>query len=221
MTFLIKIKRKMKNKLIALFVSIASLSQAQDEVCEQYREKLMFGPKIGLNLSNVYDSKGEQFNADAKIGLAIGAFLAIPIGKYLGVQPEILISQKGFQATGYLIGSSYSFTRTTTYIDVPLMFAFKPTEFLTILAGPQYSYLMNQKDVFGSATTTVEQITQFTNDNIRKNTLCLTGGVDINMNRFVVGARAGWDVQNNNGNGVSTTPRYKNMWYQATIGYRF
>lgn len=211
----------MKNKLIALFVSIASLSQAQDEVCEQYREKLMFGPKIGLNLSNVYDSKGEQFNADAKIGLAIGAFLAIPIGKYLGVQPEILISQKGFQATGYLIGSSYSFTRTTTYIDVPLMFAFKPTEFLTILAGPQYSYLMNQKDVFGSATTTVEQITQFTNDNIRKNTLCLTGGVDINMNRFVVGARAGWDVQNNNGNGVSTTPRYKNMWYQATIGYRF
>ena len=209
----------MKNKLIALFISIAGLSQAQE--CKQYREKLMFGPKIGLNLSNVYDSKGEQFNADAKIGLAIGGFVAIPIGKYLGIQPELLISQKGFQATGYLIGSSYSFTRTTTYIDVPLMFAFKPTEFLTILAGPQYSYLVNQKDVFGTATTTVAQITQFTNDNIRKNTLCLTGGVDINMNRFVVGARAGWDVQNNNGNGVSSTPRYKNMWYQATIGYRF
>jgi hypothetical protein len=36
------------------------------------------------------------------------------------------------------------------------------------------------------------------------------------MNNIVIGARAGWDLLNNKGDGTSTTPRYKNMWYQAT-----
>jgi hypothetical protein len=186
-----------------------------------YSEKLTFGVKGGLNLSNVYDTKGEQFDADAKFGFVAGAFMSIPLGKVVGVQPEILISQKGFQATGVLLGAPYSFTRTTTYIDVPLLFAVKPFELLTLLAGPQYSYLQIQKDVFGSATTSVDQETQFKNDNIRKNTLCFTGGADLNLDHVVVGARLGWDLFNNNGDGTSTTPRYKNVWYQGTIGFRF
>jgi hypothetical protein len=186
-----------------------------------YSEKFTFGVKGGLNLSNVYDTKGEQFDADAKFGFVAGAFMSIPLGKVIGVQPEILISQKGFQATGVLLGAPYSFTRTTTYIDVPLLFAVKPFELLTLLAGPQYSYLQIQKDVFGSATTSVDQETQFKNDNIRKNTLCFTGGADLNLDHVVVGARLGWDLFNNNGDGTSTTPRYKNVWYQGTIGFRF
>ncbi len=213
----------MKNK-ITLFLAVTTISlsgMAQDDNTTDFREKLMVGGKVGMNLSNVYDSKGEQFNANSKFGLAAGAFVSIPLGKYLGIQPEILISQKGFSASGLLFGNNYSFTRTTTYIDIPLLFAFKPTEFITLLAGPQYSYLMRQKDVFGSNTTTVDQQTAFENDNIRKNTLCVTGGIDFTLKHMVIGARMGWDIQNNNGNGTSTIPRYKNVWYQATIGYRF
>jgi hypothetical protein len=37
----------------------------------------------------------------------------------------------------------------------------------------------------------------------------------------VLSARSGWDVQRNNGDGTSSIPRYKNVWFQATIGYRF
>jgi hypothetical protein len=210
----------MKTKLVVLILAFSEIIIAQDE-CLFFRKKLMFGPKIGLNLSNVYDAKGELFNADSKVGLAVGGFISIPISKYLGVQPEVLVSQKGFQATGFLIGSSYSFTRTTTYMAVPLLLAFKPTEYFTLLVGPQYSYLMNQKDVFGTATTTIEQITQFSNDNIRKNTMSLLIGVDFKMARVVIGSSAGWDVQSNQRDRTSSTPRYKNMWYQATIGYRF
>jgi hypothetical protein len=80
---------------------------------------------------------------------------------------------------------------------------------------------MKQKDVFANAFTTIEQETEFQNDNVRKNTLCFTGGADINLNHFVIGARVGWDLMNNNGNGTTTTPRYKNVWYQATVGFRF
>lgn len=92
---------------------------------------------------------------------------------------------------------------------------------LTILVGPQFSFLVNEKNLFTSTTASVLQEQTFKNDNVRKNTLCLTGGVDVNVSSFVIGARAGWDVQNNNGDGTSTTPRYKNVWYQATIGFRF
>lgn len=201
-------------------ISLTNQTIAQDESETDFREKLSFGAKIGANLSNVYDSEGEEFDADAKVGFAGGAFVSIPFGKYIGFQPELLISQKGFTASGVLFNSTYRFTRTTTYLDVPLLFALKPTEFITLLAGPQYSYLVQQKDVFGSSSSTIEQETAFENDNIRKNTLCFTGGVDFTLKSMVVGLRAGWDIQNNNGNGTNTIPRYKNMWYQATIGYR-
>jgi len=210
---------KKQSVLVLAMFAIVNMAFAQGRF--DYSEKLTFGVKGGLNLSNVYDTKGEQFDADAKFGFVAGAFMSIPLGKVVGVQPEILISQKGFQATGVLLGAPYSFTRTTTYIDVPLLFAVKPFELLTLLAGPQYSYLQIQKDVFGSATTSVDQETQFKNDNIRKNTLCFTGGADLNLDHVVVGARLGWDLFNNNGDGTSTTPRYKNVWYQGTIGFRF
>jgi len=184
-------------------------------------KKYTFGVKAGLNLSNVYDSQGEQFNADPKLGLAAGIFVALPLGKYFGVQPEILFSQKGYKGTGSLLGSSYSYSYTSNYIDVPLLFAFKPVSLITILAGPQYSFLVKDTYTFNSALINLEQENEFENDNIRKNTLSFLGGVDINLNRIVIGTRVGWDLQANKGDGTSETPRFKNVWYQATIAFRF
>lgn len=202
--------------MIAAFALISFSGKAQDN-----REKLQFGMKFGTNYSNVYDSEGEEFDAEAKFGLVAGTFVCIPLGELLGIQPEILFSQKGFQATGNILGSGYKFTRTTSYIDIPLFFTLKPASFLTLMAGPQYSYLLQQKDVFGIASTTIEQETEFMKDNVRKNTIGFVMGGEINLNHFVVGGRIGFDFLNNNGDGTSTTPRYKNVWLQATLGYKF
>ncbi len=208
----------MKKIILVLTLAVAANNtQAQDD----FRERVNFGGKIGFNLANVYDSDGEEFVADAKGGLAFGAFATLPIGKTLGIQPEILVSQKGFKSTGRLLGSTYTLTRTSTFIDVPILFAFRPTPYTSILLGPQYSYLTRQKDVFGNGTSSVMQQQEFNNDDIRKNILGVTGGIDINASNLVLGLRAGWDLQNNKGDGTSITPRYKNVWYQATIGYRF
>jgi hypothetical protein len=185
------------------------------------QEQLAFGLKVGTNYSNVYDSEGEEFDANAKFGLAAGAFLSIPLGKFLGIQPEVLFSQKGFKATGRMLGSTYDLKRTTHYIDVPLLVAIKPVKAITLLAGPQFSYLLKQKDTFSNGTTNFQQEQEFKNDNIRKNTLCFVGGLDFNLEHTVISARAGWDLSNNNGDGTSSTPRYKNAWVQATVGYRF
>lgn len=207
--------------LITTAASVLSQETADDNNRTDYREKLLFGFKAGANYANVYNVKGESFNADARWGFATGAFIAIPFSDLIGIQPEILFSQKGFQGKNTLIGKEYKFSRTTNHIDVPLLFALKPTEFITILAGPQYSYLMSQKDVYTAGNTSYTNESEFSNSNLRKNTLCFTGGLDFTMKHLVIGMRIGWDLQKNDGDGTTSTMVYKNTWYQATVGYRF
>ena len=133
--------------IIATIIFIANILSGQDNSSD-LRNSLQFGLKAGANFSNVYDSKDQEFNADFKVGFAAGAFLAIPIGKYIGFQPEILFSQKGYKESGTFLTIPYKFTHTTNYIDVPLLFALKPNALITLLAGPDYSFLVKQKDVF-------------------------------------------------------------------------
>lgn len=51
--------------------------------------------------------------------------------------------------------------------------------------------------------------------------LGFVGGFDLNFDHISVGARIGTDFQSNRGDGTSETPRYKNVWGQLTLGYRF
>jgi len=211
---------QMKKILVFVVLAFAAIQNVNAQDSEDLRERLFFGLKIGANYANVYDSEGEGFDADPKLGFAAGAFLSIPIGSYLGIHPELLLSQRGFRATGVLLGSTYEFTRTTTYLDLPVLIALKPNSTLTLLVGPQYSYLIKRKDVFTNSANSVAQEDEFENDNIRKNILCFVAGGDLNFNNLVLGGRFGWDVTNNNGDGTTTTPRYKNVWLQASLGFR-
>ena len=220
----------MKKTIFTIFAVIAMLTaaKAQETVDARNsnisdtdtRSNIILGAKLGANLSNVYDSEGENFVADAKLGFVAGGFVTIPLGKLFAIQPEVLYSQKGFKGKGTLLGSDYSYTRTTDYLDVPLFVAFRPIEYLTILAGPQFSYLLSEKNEFSGAINQTQE-DAFNNDNIRKNTFCLIGGADVSFDKLVIGARAGWDLKTNNGDGTSSTPRYKNYWYQLTLGYKF
>lgn len=207
------------NKTILIIISVALISSnlyAQDD-----RSKISLGVKAGANFANVYDSEGEEFDAGGKLGLAAGVFVAIPIGQFFGLQPEILFSQKGYTSSGTVLGFDYDLTRTSNYIDVPLLFALKPSNFVTVLLGPQYSYLLKQTDVFNNPISNIVVEQEFNNENVRKNVFGFITGLDINIDDFVVGARVSWDLLNNNGDGTSNTPRYKNVLGQVTLGYRF
>lgn len=205
--------------IIALIVS-SSFSTKLSAQDGDPREKVTFGVKAGVNYANVWDEQGEDFEANPRVGFAGGAFLRLPLGKYIGLQPEILISQKGFQGSGTLLGTSYSFSRTSNYVDIPLLVQLKPGERFSILLGPQYSYLTSQKNTYTFGANSVAQEKEFENDNIRKNTLGFVIGADIDVSHAVLSGRVGWDFQNNNGDGSSTTPRYKNQWLQLTIGFK-
>lgn len=204
--------------IAAIILMVGNLSAQNDN---DTRNLLHVGVKAGMNISNMYDSQNEEYQADPKIGFVGGIFVSIPIlDKIIGIQPELLFSQKGFSASGTVLGANVNFTRTTNYLDIPIFLAFKPIEYVTLLVGPQYSYLMKQKDVFENPISDIILESEFENENIRKNTFSLATGADINFRNFVFAARIGWDLYNNNGNGTSSTPRYKNVWGGLTLGIR-
>lgn len=202
-----------------LLLSSAAAVQAQTSDTDT-RQRLVFGVKAGTNFSNVWDEEGDDFAADGKFGFAGGVYFGIPAGTFIGFQPEILLSQKGFQASGTIGGTPYEVKRTTTYLDFPLQLQIKPAAFLTILAGPQYSFLLQERNEYTFGANSSVHQEDFNNDNIRKNILGFATGADINISHVVVSTRFGWDFLSNHGDGSSSTPRYKNRWIQFTLGFK-
>lgn len=217
--------------ILFLFFCIKTYSQTQsdrknEEISKVYtsreaKKKFVWGGKVGLTRSNVYDAQGMNFLASSKTGIAGGLFAAIPLGALLGIQPEVLISQKGFTGSGTINNDSYTLTRTTTHLDIPLQLQLKPVRFFSIVGGIQYSYLLSQNDELSSGTNSLQQDQEFKNDNIQKNILGAVTGFDINVRHIILSGRAGCDMQTNRSDGSSYTPGYKNVWLQGTIGYRF
>jgi hypothetical protein len=186
----------------------------------QARKKLVFGLKAGLNSSTIFNQNNTTYIASARIGGMIGALLCLPLGPLLGIQPEIHVSQKGFIAAGEMSNQPYTVKRSTTHLDLPLLLQIKPFNFLSIVGGPQYSCLLKQRDDYSSAGSYEEISQTFSTTNSRQNLLGIVTGADLNLWHLVLSVRTGWDLTANQGDGQSSTPRYKNLWLQASIGYR-
>ncbi|WNM18359.1 porin family protein [Flavobacterium capsici] len=204
--------------VIVLFLTTICYSQ-ETKIDNDDRDQMRFGFKAGVNFSNVYDEEGNNFVADGKTGLAAGVFLSVPFGKVIGFQPELIYSQKGFKATGSVLGFDYDYKRTTTYLDIPLLLQIKPSSNFTLLAGPQFSYLLETKNEFNNTSNTVEE--EINGDNYKKNIFGFVVGADVNLDQFVIGGRLGWDISKSDSDGNSDSPRYKNQVIQLTLGYRF
>lgn len=183
--------------------------------------RVQLGAKAGINRGTIYDEHGPRFSASGKTGFVAGGFVSIPFGAFLGLQPEVLWSQKGFVASGTTEdGEPYSFQRTLTYIDVPIQLQVKPIKLITIVAGPNFAFLTKRKDSFTSNTMTSTEIEEIKNDDVRNYTMGVQGGIDIHLLGLLISGRTGWDLQNSNLRS-STLPNYKNAWVQGTVGIRF
>jgi hypothetical protein len=140
----------------------------------------------------------------------------------VGFQPEVLYSAKGYSGQGSdLINGPYSYTDRVNFLDVPLMLQLKPSPDLYLLGGVDYSYLLSSSYTFTQNETSSTTEQNFKNDNLRRNVFGMIFGLDMNFSQWTIGARVAWDLQDNNGDGSSTLPRYRNVWGQLTLGYRF
>lgn len=215
-------KKIIRTSILLFAMAVTTTGFAQDGTTTSStdtRENFKFGVKAGINFSNVYDEEGEDFVADGKVGFAGGVFFSIPLGKFVGIQPEILYSEKGFKAEGSFLGVNYDFKRKTTHLDIPVHFQIKPTENLSILVGPQFSYLLETKNEFGDISVGAEE--DINDDNYKKGIFGLSAGVDFNIENFIISARGSWDLSKTNKDGEESSLRYKNQLIQFTLGYTF
>ena len=200
--------------LLLLSISSAAFSQNSD------RDLLpRIGLKGGLSIATIIKSDNPDVSSQALFGFNGGAVLQLPIGRYIAIQPEVLFSQKGYHATGSNITGDYDYRRYLNFLDIPLLLRINLAKEFGLVVGPQYSYLLSTHTSFKSGGASYQEDVNNDNSNITKNIFGGVIGADINLNRnlFIYG-RYTIDFKNNNGDGTSSTPSYKNQVFQFGVG---
>ncbi len=99
-----------------------------------------FGLKAGVNFSNALVSPEPMNFVRHRNDFHAGLFADIPFSERFGLQPELLYSRQGFNLGGNNLGNV-----SLHYLSVPLLLKLTLTDGLSVLAGPQVSYLANAR----------------------------------------------------------------------------
>ena len=127
---------------LAAFLLGASASAATAQGLRPVQERPTIGLLAGINLADVSDSDFD--GADKRTGLIGGVFVTFHITPVLGIQPELLYSQKGVSFNS----SDVDATLKLDYIDVPVLLRFNiPTDGAQVrpffVAGPAFGIQVN------------------------------------------------------------------------------
>jgi hypothetical protein len=181
----------MKRKKITLLVISFTL------VAMQVSAQFILGPKVGLNISNVYypDVSSTPLFSDAvefRKGLNAGVFGNYCLSDRFDVQAELLYSQQGYKdnipltdVNGTTIVNGY--TTLTHYLNIPVLIKFYPLKRIYLEAGPQAGFRL------GSNYSTLEKEWDDLLNGLesgRKTDFSLVGGLGIYLGKgFSVNAR--------------------------------
>ncbi len=190
----------MKNSKVILFslFIIISISSAKSQ-------GLSYGIKGGFNYAKV---SGDVLNADSRSGFHVGGFAKFSL-ILIAIQPEILYSQRGYTSSN--AGTDQE-TRLN-YLEVPIMLKVKVFPLISIDAGPQFSYLINQKTI---TTISNNATTSKSLSNLNRAETALAIGASLTVIKFGVSARyiMGFDD-------VSTLSAGKNRMLQLSASLSF
>lgn len=157
-------------------------------------QTVSFGPRVGVNFATlrVVDAEDEyrkHFNdaLDYTTGAQFGAVVNFEVSEILSVQPEILYSQRGYQANPVFhensSNGSASVNSRMNFLEVPVLAKFSfGVESIKgfVTAGPSVSYFMNGKMKYAFDGKEEEEDYEF-NDYVN----------GIKANRLDIGANVG------------------------------
>ncbi|AYL97533.1 porin family protein [Mucilaginibacter celer] len=173
------------------------------------------GVAVGLNASNTVDAYNSNYSSSGIAGWHAGLTFDVPIIYPLSFAPEVLFSQKGYEANG----PDYKFTQRTNYIDVPLLAKFRVVRGFNLLIGPQLTFLTSTKNTYESGLGV--QIDHIDNDASHSYVAGVVGvSVDINRNVEIRG-RYNIDLGENQPYADQNLPSYRNQVWQIGLGFKF
>lgn len=200
---------------ITLFISSSLLAQKK-----KFHVSLDYGAKTGINFSHLLlrdlsDNVDHDFNSKWREGFVLGMYVKVPVYKKFSIQPEFLYSSMGGDYfTPYTGPGGYQHVRDRyNYFSIPLMAKYELTHGVSIVAGPQFDFLIEGKEKNSEGTF-------YVSDQLKDFDGLWTGGVE-----FFTGKRINWMVRymkgfndiENRANGV----RFYQEGIQATVGVKF
>ena len=100
------------------------------------------GVRAGVNFANQSIS---NITTESRTGFLGGAYAILAFSEKWGIQPEVLFSSQGSELPNLDEISQFD------YLSIPLLVRFKPAEFLSFEAGPQFSALLSAVSKDGSS----------------------------------------------------------------------
>lgn len=181
-------------------------------------EGVRFGIKGGVNLANVIVSPRPGNLVNGRTDFHAGLFADIPVAEKFSIQPELLYSRQGFRVLNG-IGSV-----TMNTISVPVLAKIHVTPNVSIVAGPQVSYLANARIGLNSWFA-------INYDNaFQKVGIDGVAGLEFEAGNFVVGGRYNYGFNNlnkdfkfskNSDMSFNDLVQLRNSTVQLSVGYKF
>lgn len=179
------------------------------------------GIKAGVNFAKLTGPDVDA-NWTTRTALVVGAFLTLKFNDVLGIQPEILYSQKGPKWDAPLNGVAFVGTVNLSYLDIPILVKFYiPTGANSrvhphVFAGPYFAFKMDAKLNYTWGGVSDER----TLDTIKSTDLGYVAGAGID---FTVGkGKITLDVRYGASfSAIATDSSEKNQTISAMIGYSF
>lgn len=162
------------------FLFIAAMVLTTTFVAAQ--ESVYFGVKGGLNLSNFSGDGWSDFDdGKARTAYHLGLLAEVPVSDRFSIQPEVLYSAQGYDIQRIDDGQDVEFQ--LDYITVPVLAKVYILEGLSLEAGPQFGFLVQNEVKSPSATFELNE------DNFNNFDLSLGLGASYKFNKFFLYGR--------------------------------
>jgi hypothetical protein len=197
----------MKKVILSAFVLVmfVTVSHAQG---------IRLGVKAGANLNKI---SGQSFNDGFDLSYHAGGFMEIDLNKSWGIQPELLWSQTTGKPTNFkTVYATSSFNTTLDasknikldYLSIPVLLRVNVTGMFSLLAGPQYSILINKDNT----------LLQNGKSAFKSGDFAMVAGAQINLKMLRIYGRYNIGLQNIND--IDQKDKWTNQQMQLGLGFR-
>lgn len=147
-----------------------------------------FGLRGGLNIANLNNVD----DADSRTGFMGGAYINVPVPMSpVSIQPELLYTQKGAEASETFGGETVTVTNKLDYVEIPVLakFSFAPGPVTPhVYFGPYLAINVSAElEAEGGGQSSSEDI----KDAVKDTDFGVVVGAEVDISKFNVGVRYG------------------------------
>jgi hypothetical protein len=128
----------------AFMLGAVAVTSAQEDASNSSSMSPSFGVKGGVNFATI---SGDDFDPESRTSFHAGVFGEFPVAEIFSIQVEALYSGQGFESDidGEFFGGEGKVEYQLDYINVPVLAKFYILEGLSLEAGPQFSFKVNEE----------------------------------------------------------------------------